>query len=120
MVMAVADALGLGEDGFRAGAGQRGGAVGAGRDTGAQVAAEHGCRESGLESMADRWGRAGCYGLLRGSSAAVGGPGGAPGPPWWSYGVRRAGAEREGELAGAGGCAAGWAARVRASCTACR
>ncbi|GHG02919.1 hypothetical protein GCM10018777_12410 [Streptomyces albogriseolus] len=120
MVVAVADALRLGEDGLRAGAGEWGGAVGAGRDAGAQVAAEQRGRESRFEPVADRWGCAGCYRFLRGSGGAVVGPGVVPGPPGWPYGVRRAGAGREGELAGAGCCAAGRAPRVRMSCTACR
>ncbi|MDX3053267.1 hypothetical protein PV378_43440, partial [Streptomyces scabiei] len=65
VVVAVADAQCLGEDGFRAGAGQQGDAVRAERCAGAQVAAEQRGRESGFEPVADRRGCAGCYGFLR-------------------------------------------------------
>lgn len=63
VVVALPDCLG--EDGLRAGAGQRGGAVGAGRDAGAQIAAEQGGCEPGLEPVADRCGGAFCYVFLR-------------------------------------------------------
>lgn len=119
VVVAAADALRLGEDRLRVGASQRGDAVGAGRDAGAQVAAEQGCRESGFEPVADRWGCAGCYGFLRGSSGAVGGPGVVPGPP----GRLRGAAGRCGARGGAGRCRmlrGRAAARARRSCTACR
>ncbi|MFJ7969470.1 hypothetical protein [Streptomyces sp. NPDC096324] len=71
--MAVADALRLDEDGLRVGAGLWGGIVRVGRDAGVQVAAEQCGGESGLEPVGDRWGRAGCYGFLRGLSGAMGG-----------------------------------------------
>lgn len=100
VVVAVADALGLGEDGLRAGAGQQGGAVGAGRDAGAQVAAEQGCRESGLEPVADGWGCAGCYGFLRDRAVRWVAPAGCRGHP----GVLRAAPGLCGARGGASRC----------------
>ncbi|GHI64478.1 hypothetical protein Saso_61280 [Streptomyces asoensis] len=99
VVVALPDALCLGEDGLRAGAGQRGGVVGAARYAGAQIAAEEGGGEPGLEPVADRWGSAGCYGFLRESGCVLGGPCGVPGPPRRLTGY---GADRRGVRRGAG------------------
>ncbi|GGJ04696.1 hypothetical protein GCM10010121_013880 [Streptomyces brasiliensis] len=111
VVVALSDALCLGESGLRAGAGQRGGVVGAGGNAGAQIAAEESGGESGLEPVADRWGCAGRYGFLRESGGVPGGPGGVRGRPGVLQGVRRTGIGCRGE---------GRAARVRRPCTARR
>lgn len=119
MVVALPDALRLGEDGLRAGAGQRGGVVGAGGNAGAQIAPEQGGREARLAAVADRREGAGCYGFLQESGRGGGRPRRGAGAARVFYGVRRAGAEREGELAGTGCCGAERAARAQRRCTAC-
>lgn len=97
-MVALFDALRLGEDGLRASPGQWRGTVGADQDAGTQVAAEQSGCEAGLEPVADGRGRED-YGFLRESSGAGGDPSACRGHPGLRGATGRCG--REGELAGA-------------------